>query len=127
MASIAGTDMTSNVEAPPAVASARYSKGAILAFAIVAFVIAVTTYAINELFVYHIAIVVCFAAIGACSLHLIIRTGHVSLCHSAFVGVGAYVSASIVVTLGLPFLGGLRGGEPRRAPPGPARGQTQRT
>src|ERR1044072_3303625 len=110
MASIAGTDMTSNVEAPPAVASARFSKGAILAFAIVAFVIAVTPYALNERFVYHIAIIVCLAAIGACSLHLIIRTGRVSLCHSAFVGVGAYVSAYVVVTLGFPFLGGLVAG-----------------
>src|SRR6185295_7859256 len=50
------------------------------------------------------------AAIGACSLHLIIRTGHVSLCHSAFVGVGAYVSAFLVVTMGFPFLGGLIAG-----------------
>ena len=110
MASIAGTDLTSNAEAPPAIASARYSKGAILAFAVVGLVIAAIPYAINERFVYHIAIVVCFAAIGACSLHLIIRTGHVSLCHSAFVGIGAYVSAVVVVTLGLPFLAGLLAG-----------------
>lgn len=110
MASIAGTDMTSNAEAPPAVASARYSTGAMLAFVAVALVIAALPYAINERFVYHIAIIVCFAAIGACSLHLIIRTGHVSLCHSAFVGVGAYVSAIVVVTYGFPFLGGLIAG-----------------
>src|ERR1044072_2224385 len=110
MASIVSTDMTSSAEAPPAVASARYSTGAIVAFAMVALVIAAIPYAINERFVYHIAIIVCFAAIGACSLHLIIRTGHVSLCHSAFVGVGAYVSASVVVTLGYPFLAGLVAG-----------------
>ena len=53
---------------------------------------------------------VCFAAIGASSLHLIIRTGHVSLCHSAFVGVGAYVSANVVMKLNLPFVGGLVAG-----------------
>ena len=47
----------------------------------------------NERFVYHIAINVCLAAIAAASLHLIIRTGHVSLCHAAFIGIGAYASA----------------------------------
>lgn len=112
MASIAGTDMASSAEAPPVVAwaPARYSKGAVVALTVVALVIAAIPYAIDERFVYHIAIVVCFAAIGACSLHLIIRTGHVSLCHSAFIGVGAYVSANVVTKLGLPFLGGLVAG-----------------
>jgi branched-chain amino acid transport system permease protein len=108
MTSIA--DMTSNADIPPAATAGRFSTGAILALVAIAVVIALIPYAINERFVYHIAIIVCFAAIGACSLHLIIRTGHVSLCHSAFVGVGAYVSAFVVVTLGVPFLGGLVAG-----------------
>lgn len=108
MASAAATAM--NAEAAPVVASARFSKGAVLGFTVAAIALAVIPYLINERFSYHIAILVCFAAIGACSLHLIIRTGHVSLCHSAFIGVGAYVSANIVVTFGLPFVGGLIGG-----------------
>jgi len=61
----------------------------------------------NERFVFHIAINVCLAAIAAASLHLIIRTGHVSLCHAAFIGIGAYTSAYVVMQLGLPFIAGL--------------------
>ena len=56
---------------------------------------------------FHIAINVCLAAIAAASLHLIIRTGHVSLCHAAFIGIGAYTSAYVVMQLGLPFIAGL--------------------
>ena len=116
MASVAGTDMTSNAEARHSWRRRATRSGRLLAFAIVAFVIAVTPYAINERFVYHIAIMVCLAAIGACSLHLIIRTGHVSLCHSAFVGVGAYVSANVVMKLNLPFVGGSPPERSRRPP-----------
>ena len=75
-----------------------------------AIVLAAVPYALDERFGYHIAIMVCFAAIGASSLHLIIRTGHVSLCHSAFVGVGAYASANVVMKLNLPFVAGLAAG-----------------
>ena len=110
MASIAGTDMTSNAEAPPVVGSARGSRGTLIALSAVALILAVVPYVIDERFGYHIAIMVCFAAIGASSLHLIIRTGHVSLCHSAFVGVGAYASANAVMKLNLPFVGGLLAG-----------------
>jgi len=110
MASIAGTDMTSNAEAPPVVGSARGSRGTLIALSAVALILAVVPYVIDERFGYHIAIMVCFAAIGASSLHLIIRTGHVSLCHSAFVGVGAYASANAVMKLNLPFVVGLLAG-----------------
>lgn len=41
--------------------------------------------------------------IATTSLHLIIRTGHVSLAHAAFMGLGAYASVIAVVTFGLPF------------------------
>lgn len=112
MASITGSDISSSAEAPPVVASApsRHSKGVVVAMITAALIIAAIPYLIDERFAYHIAIVVCFAAIGACSLHLIIRTGHVSLCHSAFIGVGAYVSANVVLKFGLPFVGGLVAG-----------------
>ena len=46
-------------------------------------------------------------AIGAASLHLIIRTGHISLAHAGFVGVGAYACVLSVMTLGLPYWVGL--------------------
>jgi branched-chain amino acid transport system permease protein len=110
MASIAGTDITSRAEAPPVTGTARTSRGTAIALAVVALVLAAVPYALDERFGYHIAIMVCFAAIGAGSLHLIIRTGHVSLCHSAFVGVGAYASANVVMKLHLPFVAGLLAG-----------------
>jgi branched-chain amino acid transport system permease protein len=88
------------------------SKSAVLAGCgiAVAAALAFVPYVLDERFYYHIAIMVCFAAIGASSLHLIIRTGHVSLCHAAFIGIGAYASANVVTKLGLPFLGGLVAG-----------------
>src|ERR1700754_3992866 len=112
MTSIAGTETTTGAEAPPlaVVRPARQSRSAVAALIAAAVVLAALPYAIDERFVYHIAIMVCFAAIGACSLHLIIRTGHVSLCHSAFIGVGAYTSANVVMKLNLPFVGGLVAG-----------------
>ncbi len=41
--------------------------------------------------------------IATTSLHLIIRTGHVSLAHAAFMGLGSYASVIAVTTFGLPF------------------------
>ncbi|WP_025138692.1 branched-chain amino acid ABC transporter permease [Achromobacter sp. DH1f] len=40
--------------------------------------------------------------IGAVSLHLIIRTGHISLAHAGFMGVGAYACALSVLRFDLP-------------------------
>jgi branched-chain amino acid transport system permease protein len=110
MVSIASTDIRSNAEAAPVAASVRFSRRAVTGLAVAALAIAAVPYIVDERFTYHIAILVCFAAIGACSLHLIIRTGHVSLCHCAFIGVGAYVSANVVVTFGMPFIAGLIAG-----------------
>jgi len=107
---MAGTSMAASAETAPAAASAGMSRGTLVALIVVAAILATVPYFLNERFAYHIAIMVCFAAIGASSLHLIIRTGHVSLCHSAFIGVGAYVSANVVLKLNLPFVGGLIAG-----------------
>jgi len=41
--------------------------------------------------------------IGATSLHLIIRTGHVSLAHAGFMGIGGYVATLTLMRLGWPF------------------------
>ena len=43
---------------------------------------------IDEGFLLHIAILVLLTAIGAASLHLILRMGQLSLCHAAFMGLG---------------------------------------
>jgi branched-chain amino acid transport system permease protein len=50
---------------------------------------------------------VAFSAIGASSLNLIIRTGHVSLAHAAFMGVAAYACVLAQMRLGLSFPMGL--------------------
>ncbi len=104
--------MTSTVQtlAVSPVASPDRSRATMLGLCAAAGALMLAPYALNDRFFYHIAITVCFAAIGAASLHLIIRTGHVSLCHAAFIGVGAYASANVVTKLGAPFLGGVLAG-----------------
>ena len=66
--------------------------------------------AVQERFFIHVGILVLLAAIGATSLHLIIRTGHVSLCHASFIGVGAYACVDCVMRLHWPFAAGLAAG-----------------
>jgi branched-chain amino acid transport system permease protein len=61
----------------------------------------------DDKFLYHVGVLLCIAAIAAASLHLIIRTGHVSLGHAAFMGVGAYGSVLSVMNFGLPWIAGL--------------------
>lgn len=54
-------------------------------------------------FVLSVAVTTFITAIAAASLHLIVRTGHVSLGHAAFMGIGAYVCAIATINFGLPF------------------------
>lgn len=61
----------------------------------------------EDKFLHHVGVLILLTAIGACSLHLIVRTGHVSLCHAAFMAFGAYGSVLTVMRLGLPFPVGL--------------------
>ena len=61
----------------------------------------------EDKFFHHVGVALCLTAIGATSLHLIIRTGHVSLAHAAFMGVGAYGCVLTVLKLGLPWPVGL--------------------
>lgn len=61
----------------------------------------------DDRFLHHVGVLILLTAIGAASLHLIIRTGHVSLCHAAFMAFGAYGSVLTVMRLGLPFPAGL--------------------
>jgi branched-chain amino acid transport system permease protein len=61
-------------------------------------------------FILAIGALILLNIIGALSLHLIIRTGHISLSHAGFMGVGAYACALSVLRLGVsPWLGLLIG------------------
>jgi branched-chain amino acid transport system permease protein len=61
----------------------------------------------EDKFLHHVGVLICITAIAAASLHLIIRTGHVSLCHTAFMGFGAYGSTIMVMRYGMPWPVGL--------------------
>jgi len=51
-------------------------------------------------FLLYITTLVLQFSIGACSLQLIIRTGHISLSHAAFAGIGGYASVLLVMKAG---------------------------
>ncbi len=57
----------------------------------------------DDKFLHSVGTLICLTAIAACSLHLIIRIGHVSLCHAAFMAMGAYGSVFAVMRFGLPW------------------------
>lgn len=59
---------------------------------------------VREVFFTYIATLVLLYTIGAASLHLVLRIGHLSLCHAAFMGLGGYTSALLTTRLGWPFL-----------------------
>ena len=61
----------------------------------------------EDKFLHHVGVLILITSIAAASLHLIIRTGHVSLCHTAFMGFGAYGSAIMVMRFGMPWPVGL--------------------
>lgn len=103
-ASVEHGPVKTDAATPPHAASAGFGRVGLRGLGIVVVLVLIAMpYAIDERFIYHVGVLVCLTAIAAASLHLIIRTGHVSLCHSAFVGVGAYVSANVMLKLGLPF------------------------
>jgi branched-chain amino acid transport system permease protein len=54
-------------------------------------------------FVLTVVTLVLLSSIGASSLNLIIRSGHVSLAHAGFMGVAAYTCVLAELRLGLPF------------------------
>ena len=61
----------------------------------------------EDKFLHHVGVLILITSIAAASLHLIIRTGHVSLCHMAFMGFGAYGSAIMVMRFDMPWPVGL--------------------
>ncbi|MGP1615638.1 MAG: branched-chain amino acid ABC transporter permease [Pollutimonas bauzanensis] len=58
----------------------------------------------NNVFYVHLAVMVCLNAIIVSGLALIVRSGQLSLCHAAFMGIGAYVSVLAVMKLGMPYV-----------------------
>lgn len=66
----------------------------------------VVPWMIGSTFVLSMCTLIALNMIGAVSLHLIIRTGHISLGHAAFMGVGSYACVLAVMQLGMsPFAG----------------------
>jgi branched-chain amino acid transport system permease protein len=55
-------------------------------------------------FYVHLAVLVCLNVVVVSGLSMLIRAGQLSLCHAAFMGIGAYVSALASMRLGVPFL-----------------------
>lgn len=69
-------------------------------------VLAILPHVADNAFILAIGALILLNIIGALSLHLIIRTGHISLSHAGFMGVGAYACALSVLKLGVsPFVG----------------------
>jgi branched-chain amino acid transport system permease protein len=69
--------------------------------------LAVLPHVADNAFILAIGALILLNVIGALSLHLIIRTGHISLSHAGFMGVGAYACALSVLKLGVPPYVGL--------------------
>jgi branched-chain amino acid transport system permease protein len=59
---------------------------------------------VEEAFFTYIATLVLLYTIGTSSLHLVLRIGHLSLCHAAFMGLGGYTSTLLTTRLGWPFV-----------------------
>jgi branched-chain amino acid transport system permease protein len=58
---------------------------------------------IGSAFYLHLAILICLNVVIVGGLSLLSRTGQLSFCHAAFVGLGAYGSVLAATRLGLPF------------------------
>lgn len=65
--------------------------------------LALVPLASNDAFTTHLAILVCINAVIVSGLTILARAGQVSLCHGAFVGIGAYVAVFAGMGAKLPF------------------------
>jgi branched-chain amino acid transport system permease protein len=59
---------------------------------------------LTSAFYVHLAVLVCLNVVIVSGLSLVSRSGQLSLCHAAFIGIGAYVCVLGAARLGLPFL-----------------------
>jgi branched-chain amino acid transport system permease protein len=98
------TELAAPNEAAP-IAAARPQRRSLALSGAVALVVllAALPLVVSDTFILNASTTVFITAIAAASLHLIIRTGHVSLGHAAFMGLGAYASVLANMTLGWPF------------------------
>ena len=68
----------------------------------IAFVLTIPLY-VKSAYLFHIFIMVGVNVILASSLGIIVQTGQISFAHPAFLGIGAYTSALMVMKLGLSY------------------------
>lgn len=90
-------------EGRPPASPARLHFVAIGLGAVLFAVFATLPYLSDDQFSVQLGVTIMITAIAAVSLHLIIRTGHVSLAHAAFMGLGAYGAVIAVMRFNLPF------------------------
>ena len=90
---------------PPAGAAApARSPAARIGVAVLVAVLALWPLATDSTFALTVMTLVVLSAIGAASLNLIVRSGHISLAHAGFMGVAAYTCVLAEMRLGWPFL-----------------------
>jgi len=78
-------------------------RGTLLKWAVIVLVLIVPLFISNTYYV-HLAVMVCLNVVIVSGLFILMRAGQLSLCHAAFIGVGAYSSVLVSSSLKLPFL-----------------------
>ena len=66
-------------------------------------VLAVLPFLLRSPFLTHVGVMICLYTALALSMNLMLRIGQISFAHGAFMGLGAYGSALMMMRLGLPF------------------------
>jgi branched-chain amino acid transport system permease protein len=98
---MSATNLETHARHAPQIVRRSLSLAWPLAALVLVFLVAWPFFAPNP-FLFTIGTFIVLNAIGATSLHLIIRTGHISLGHAAFMGVGGYACVLAVTKLGVP-------------------------
>lgn len=78
----------------------------ILAGLVLAVALVVWPFVVENRFLIHIGTMVCMYTLLALSMNLMLRIGQLSLAHGALMGIGAYTSALVMMSLGFPFVVG---------------------
>lgn len=89
---------------PARAAGAPRSSAGSIAVAVLVAVLALWPLVSDSAFALTVMTLVLLSAIGAASLNLVVRTGHISLAHAGFMGVAAYACVLAEMRLGWPFL-----------------------
>lgn len=95
---------TITLKAPTTASAQRRSLGAPVAIAVLLAALMIWPLVFTNPFTLTATTLVLLSAIGAASLNLVIRTGHISLAHAGFMGVAAYTCILAEMRLGWPFL-----------------------